>query len=276
MCTDALLHRKNASFHELTSSLNRLFIYFISTPEYQSPEQGRGLTDHRSDLYSLGVLLFRLYTRHFPIEASSDKEYRVAHMLQPPYLVSDFRPCHLMFDKIIARLLVKAPDERYLTAAGLKHDLEQLLALINNKETNGSTKTFELGTREVPFILIIPNELIGRSKEFSVLDELYDTCLDPRKSGLCYLEGKPGVGKTALIQAFATKQHNPFFFSYKFNQFGDFPMRAIIQVRASVLALSCSLRVFHLATCSFSFALMFFLDNESTCCSDSGIRAVFR
>jgi hypothetical protein len=150
-------------------------------------------------------------------------------MLDPPFVVSAVRECHPMFEKIIARLLVKVPEKRYMTAAGLRYDLEQLLALIKT-DTLG-VETFELGHREVPFFLILPNELIGRSAELSTLNKLYDSCLDPEQGGFCYLEGKPGVGKTALIGAFAAQQQNPFFFMYKFNQFGNTPMLAIIKVR---------------------------------------------
>jgi hypothetical protein len=150
-------------------------------------------------------------------------------MLDPPLVVSAVRECHPMFEKIIARLLVKVPEKRYMTAAGLRYDLEQLLALIKT-DTLG-VETFELGNREVPFVLMLPNELIGRSAELSTLNKLYDSCLDPDQGGFCYLEGKPGVGKTALIRAFASQRQNPFFFLYKFNQFGNTPMLAIIKVR---------------------------------------------
>jgi hypothetical protein len=141
------------------------------------------------------------------------------------------RECHPMFDSIISRLLVKSPDERYLTAAGLRYDLEKLWTMVRADKLG--IERFELGTREAPFILPLPNDLIGRSEELTVLNRLYDSCLDPEQSGFCYLEGKPGVGKTTLIQAFASKRHSPFFVSYKFNQVGNTPMQAVIQVRAS-------------------------------------------
>jgi putative ribosome biogenesis GTPase RsgA len=151
-------------------------------------------------------------------------------MLDPPLVVSAVRECHPMFEKIVARLLVKVPEKRYMTAAGLRYDLEQLLVLIKT-DTLGA-ETFALGSREVPFILMLPNELIGRSAELSTLNKLYENCLDPEQGGFCYLEGKPGVGKTALIEAFAAQRQNPFFFTYKLNQFGNTPMLAIIKVRS--------------------------------------------
>jgi serine/threonine protein kinase len=206
-------------------------VFSLRTPAYQSPEQARGLTDHRSDLYSLGVLLFQLYTEHLPIKGSSFHSFRLGHMLDPPLIVSALRECHPMFEKLIARLLVKEPQKRYATASGLKYDLELLVALLKT-DTLG-VETFELGTREEPFILMLPNQLIGRSEELSALIQLYDKCLDPEHGGFCFLEGKPGVGKTALIRAFASQQRNPFFFLYKFNQFGDTPMEAIIRVSRS-------------------------------------------
>jgi putative ribosome biogenesis GTPase RsgA len=171
----------------------------------------------------------RIYVIHRNAAKSRSINPYLRHMLDPPLVVSAVRECHPMFENIIARLLVKVPEKRYMTAAGLRYDLEQLLALIKT-DTLG-VETFELGKREVPFILMLPNELIGRSAELSTLNQLYESCLDPEQGGFCYLEGKPGVGKTALIRAFASQRQNPFFFLYKFNQFGNTPMLAIIKVR---------------------------------------------
>ena len=165
-----------------------------------------------------------------PIQGQTPDQYRLAHLLDTPLIVSAVRDSHPMFDKIIDKLLSKAPDERYLTAAGLRYDFQRLLELIEKEERD----SFDLGTREVPFIFPLPNELIGRAEEFSALDQLYELCLDPEQCGFCSLRGKPGVGKTALVQAFALQHHNPYVFSFKFNQFGNTPMHAIIEVRGKI------------------------------------------
>ena len=249
---------------------------YHSTPAFQSPEQARGIVDHRSDLYSLGVLLFNLYTGQMPVKGGSYSEYRRAHMLDQPLAVSDCLPSagdvgsnitsnnektsgggsdagsssssssskhqqrhHPMFDAIVSRLLVKNAGERYSTAAGLQHDLRKLLDIVTSDgggdgdSGTGEPATFKLGTREVPYSLILPNQLlIGRSDELKVLNALYDKCAqDKNKSGFCHLQGKQGVGKTTLVASLASQRRNPFFLSYKFAQFGGRPMHAVIKVR---------------------------------------------
>ena len=55
------------------------------TPEYMSPEQGRGdELDPRSDLYAVGVILFQLLTGHLPFEAESPTQVVLMHLSQPP------------------------------------------------------------------------------------------------------------------------------------------------------------------------------------------------
>ena len=213
------------------------------TPAYQSPEQARGIVDYRSDLYSLGVLLFVCLTGKMPLGGGSGtamngtgrgrsmEDYRQAHMLDTPLRlsecnVSEKNNYHTMLDKIIARLLVKNAEERYQTAAGLVYDLECLLQAISS---NDDSAEWELGSHEVPFTLILPtNQLIGRSQELEALESLYQQCIDQNDKGaFAFLEGKPGVGKSALVHAFSSRKQNPFFFSYKFNQYGVRPVHAI-------------------------------------------------
>jgi serine/threonine protein kinase len=91
------------------------------TPQYFSPEQARGHEiDGRSDLYALGVTLYRTATGRLPFEG--DDWYRVAtqHIEQAPTppraLAPDLTP---EFDAIIVRLLAKQPEQRYQTASAL-------------------------------------------------------------------------------------------------------------------------------------------------------------
>jgi len=258
--------RDRVTLIDLGSAHGFLEPFKTVTPAFQSPEQARGIIDYRSDLYSLGVLLFNIYTGTLPISMTSYSSYRQAVMLEPPHTVSRYRKdCHPMMEKIVARLLVKNADERYTTAAGLRFDLERLLEMIKHEDANvdevAKNESFELGTREVPFNLTLSNALIGRTEDLSVLEELYDACSNDCRGGFCYIEGKPGVGKSTLVHSFASQRRNPFFVFFKFNQFVGRPMNAVIEVRIGGDCLTSTIWFCH----SPSFFSVILLDHESAC-----------
>jgi formylglycine-generating enzyme required for sulfatase activity len=90
----------------------------IGTPHYMSPEQGRGQpVDGRSDLYSLGVMLYEMLTGRVPFDADSAVGIVMRHINDPIPPVSQFNgglPSTL--DAIIARALAKNPADRFQSA----------------------------------------------------------------------------------------------------------------------------------------------------------------
>lgn len=89
----------------------------IGTPHYMSPEQAKGRpVDSRSDIYSLGVVLFQLLTGHVPYDADSAVAVGIKHVQEPiPRLPGNLR----VLQPIIDRVLAKNPDDRYQTGAEL-------------------------------------------------------------------------------------------------------------------------------------------------------------
>ena len=89
----------------------------IGTPYYMSPEQTKGKdVDHRSDIYSLGVVLYQMLTGHVPYDADSAVAVGIKHITDPiPVLPQNLR----MYQTIINTALAKSPEHRYQTAAEL-------------------------------------------------------------------------------------------------------------------------------------------------------------
>lgn len=95
------------------SELTR-FGQIIGTPHYMSPEQGEGLeVDHRSDLYSLGVIFYELLTGSKPFKAKTPASMIYQHVSADiPELPEDLE----QYTPFIHKLMAKKPEDRYQTA----------------------------------------------------------------------------------------------------------------------------------------------------------------
>jgi serine/threonine protein kinase/tetratricopeptide (TPR) repeat protein len=89
----------------------------IGTPHYMSPEQTKGVqVDPRSDIYSLGVVLYLMLSGHVPYDADSAIAVGIKHLSAPiPQLPPDMK----IFQSIINNCLSKNPEHRYQTAGEL-------------------------------------------------------------------------------------------------------------------------------------------------------------
>ncbi|MGF1596926.1 MAG: Stk1 family PASTA domain-containing Ser/Thr kinase [Acidimicrobiales bacterium] len=99
----------------------------LGTAAYFSPEQAQGHTvDHRSDLYSLGVVLFEMVTGERPFTGGSPVSIAYKHVETAPPTARSLHPgVPPVVDDIIARLLAKSPDDRYPDAVSLVSDLRR-------------------------------------------------------------------------------------------------------------------------------------------------------
>ena len=100
----------------------------IGTAAYMSPEQARGETlDARSDLFSIGIVLYEMVTGQRPFQATSSAALAAAILTHEPQPLARFAaqtPGEL--DRIVTKLLKKDPGSRYQTAADLLIDLRAL------------------------------------------------------------------------------------------------------------------------------------------------------
>lgn len=104
-------------------------VTIIGTPEYMSPEQARGLADidHRSDIYSLGALGYRMLVGRPPFMGRTAAETLDKHINLAPMPLRDVNPTiPKEFADAIMRCLEKDPAERFATALDLRGTLESV------------------------------------------------------------------------------------------------------------------------------------------------------
>ena len=136
----------------------------LGTVEYMSPEQaiGRPL-DHRTDIFSFGVVLYEMVTGRHPFRGSSSTDTLASIINKPPTSFSRYaQDASGELGRIIEKTLTKAPDDRYQTAKGLNADLRQLK---RRMDSGGSASVSESETEGKASIAVLPFVDMSRDKE---------------------------------------------------------------------------------------------------------------
>jgi eukaryotic-like serine/threonine-protein kinase len=101
----------------------------IGTAAYMSPEQARGESglDGRSDIYSLGVMLFEMLTGMLPFQAETPMGLAMRHIMDPAPSIREYEPkLPPQADAIVLKALAKKRDARYPSASALARDISFL------------------------------------------------------------------------------------------------------------------------------------------------------
>jgi PAS domain S-box-containing protein len=224
------------------------------TLAYISPEQtgrmNRGV-DYRSDFYSLGVTFFELLTGRLPFRTQKPMELVHCHLAQVaafptqdeigpipampiPAMPIPAMPIPAMVEEIVLTLLAKNAEDRYQSALGLKHDLEQCLS---QWQTQGTLEPFKLGVRDVCDRFLIPEKLYGREAEVQTLLNAFDRVANGMTE-MMLVAGFSGIGKTAVVNEVhkpITRQHG-YFIQGKFDQLNrNIPLSAFVQAFRSLM-----------------------------------------
>ena len=134
---------------------------FIGTPQYMSPEQcGQGTLDHRTDIYSLGAVLFEMLTGQAAFSSDSPAEIIKKQLFDMPEFPAEFR--EKIPDKLqamISKMLAKDPEQRYPNVRSFLRDVERL-----DRESDAPTQPLSSSTAQT-VTLKNPGQLPARKAQ---------------------------------------------------------------------------------------------------------------
>ncbi len=169
----------------------------LGTAAYMSPEQTRGENlDRRTDLFSLGCVLYEAATRTLPFSGPSMLAVMHAIATHSPPQPSVLRPeLPREFDQIVERAMTKDRERRYSSAAEMAQALRNLRATVTG-EWLGGPIIFDKDLTSGPTA-----PFVGRGPELNRLEGALQRAIDG-SGRVFFITGEPGIGKTSLSDEF--------------------------------------------------------------------------
>ncbi|PCK02947.1 MAG: hypothetical protein COA42_21615 [Alteromonadaceae bacterium] len=237
------LSRENPDIHNPNISETTLF--------YISPEQTGRMNrsmDYRTDLYSLGVTLYELFTGCLPFPIKDPMELVHAHLAKIPRALHEVNTeLPPLLSQIVLKLLAKGAEDRYQSAVGLKADLQYCLEFLRTNPSTEATqkftgeaqqddddeneKGFVLATQDLSDTFQPSQKLYGRDNETTQLLNAFEK-VSQGNVALMLIEGNAGIGKSSLVHEIykpIVKKHG-YFIEGKADQFShSIPYASLIQ-----------------------------------------------
>ena len=160
----------------------------LGTAEYMSPEQGKGLwVDHRSDLYSLGVILYEMFLGAPPFSGQNPVSVIMKHIREsPPPMVQ----APAQTQQIVLKLLAKEPVDRYQSA-------EEVVQALNGVASSSFVLSDD-EQRDVHRKVMRP-QFVGRESEMKTLRTMLRD-VQAGEQRVVLISGEAGVGKSRVVE----------------------------------------------------------------------------
>jgi tetratricopeptide (TPR) repeat protein len=171
----------------------------VGTVSYMPPEQAMGgEVGPRSDLYSLGAMLYEMVCGRPPFVGDESVAIIGQHLNTPPVAPSWHRPeCPTSLEALILRLLEKDPSKRPASATEVREALESVTTSATQRQPSVAKGVL---SGDNP---LYRRTFVGRESELKQGQAAFDAALSGQ-GGLVMVVGEPGIGKTALCEQLAT------------------------------------------------------------------------
>ncbi|MEO7045119.1 MAG: AAA family ATPase, partial [Ferruginibacter sp.] len=204
----------------------------VDVLRYIAPEQTGRINrtiDSRADLYSLGIILYRIFTGELPFDDDEGAELIYAHIAKTPARPdATNKKLPKVVADIIMKLISKNAEDRYQSAFGVQYDLEKCLQQFSE---NAAIVNFPVAEFDFTGKLYFSHKLYGRHKEVNYLNSLFASCANGDHQTLL-VSGYSGSGKSALIDEMKNPvvQRKGIFIKGKFDQIAsDTPYSTFVQ-----------------------------------------------
>jgi hypothetical protein len=216
----------------------------VGTLAYMSPEQ-TGRTnrhvDYRTDFYSLGVTLYELCTGRRPFDTDDPLELVHSHLARRPAPMHEVVHVDIqepavpeVLSDIVMKLMAKAPEDRYQSARGCAHDLDECRRQLQHR---GRIDRFSLGQQDHAERFQISARLYGRDRELAAMHASLARVRAGARA-LLLVTGYPGIGKSALVRDIAAPvtSSGARFIEGKFDQYRrNVPYAALAQAFSALI-----------------------------------------
>jgi Tol biopolymer transport system component len=195
----------------------------LGTVKYMSPEQALGQeVDHRSDLFSLGVVIYELLAGAAPFKGDTTAAAldAIVHHTQTP-ITQIRRDLHPEFESIINRVLEKDRDRRYSTAGDLRSDLKRLQRELDSSISDstagprGVRRVFARGKKKIGVMLALASFVLTAATITAWFLKRGDEQAMWNRAVVSQLTGAPG---SEVFPAFSPDGRE---FAYARNEKGD-------------------------------------------------------
>lgn len=170
------------------------------TLEYLPPEQTGRVNkpiDYRSDIYSLGVTLYRLLTGRLPFQGRNAMELIHAHIATTPVPPHELVQTQSIISRGVMKMLEKRPEDRYQSTQSLLYDVERCQQLLAADE---DCNAFLLAEKDIFYPLEPGHTQYGKEGALDTVKALHDN-IDDNRADVVLMDGEASVGKTMILNA---------------------------------------------------------------------------